>query len=146
MSATSTTLVSATDGGPVVREGDPDIPYLAGFFDGEGMFRYQNSPEARVSNTDLEIIACYWRRWGGSITRVEQSNPKWRTQYIWSVCGDAALAAIQDLLPYLREKRAQADLVLLMRTLKPWERDEPRAELSRLKRIDSRDKEGTILR
>lgn len=144
MSATKRLLEGGGDIlGP--RTTDPCIPYLTGFFDGEGSIRYTNTPELRITNTDLEILVVFWRRWGGSVVRTVRGTQRHRTQYVWSVCGDRACQATADMLEYLREKRGQAELLLLMRTLKPWERDDHRKTLSDMKHVDDLEREETIL-
>lgn len=142
------TLRTSKDPHPGPRDDDPSLEYLAGFFDGEGCVRFTTTPVLSITNTDLGILAAIWRRFGGALKRSKSDDrkPEWRTQYAWWVCGQRAVDAGNELIPYLREKRMQ---LLTMKTIYKTpkrDRDELIAALSRLKRIDSHhiEKESMI--
>ncbi len=128
-----------------VRPGDPTIEYFAGFFDGEGSVSYGSSPLLRVNNTDLGILLAFYRRWGGTLCRVDSNVKNHRTLYTWRVSGEAAMKMAEDLIPHLREKWAQVDLLFTMRPLPPWQRTPLRKVLSHLKHIDSDEREKKLL-
>lgn len=92
---------------------DPiEIAYVAGLFDGEGCITSGNGHfRLQLAMTDQAVI--YWLgRWGGTVReRSVVGNRKrcWR----WLVMADEDVAAtLAVLLPYLRVKRAQAEVAL----------------------------------
>lgn len=93
--------------------------YAAGFFDGEGsvgIYRYgsgRTRPKVSISNTDLAVLEEFKARYGGSISKSAKVE-RWHVQcYGWSMNGRHQITAmLKDLLPYLRTKRKQADLML----------------------------------
>lgn len=119
-----------------------ELAYFAGFLDGEGCFAYYGSPRLTAVNTYLPVLKELQVAFGGTwMMRATRKSTDHRTCYSWSVHGDTAVKTISALLPYLREKRGQAQLVLeipqyparsAMRTALV-------AELSKLKRIDQHD-------
>lgn len=103
------------------------LAYLAGFIDGEGCIRinrrqpragevsdiYQVHVEAeQVSRDPLDLLS---RTYGGSVTvnrRNSRANANWQDTYRWQLYAFQAVRCIQDLLPYLRGKRPQAEVCL----------------------------------
>lgn len=96
----------------------PSVEYLAGFFDGEGSI-YATLPDEHipqflimVQTTKQQEPEFYRERWGGSVHKHEpqESNhsPSWR----WRVAGEKARIAVEQMLPYLRGKKTEAELFL----------------------------------
>lgn len=93
--------------------------YLAGFWDGDGSFiihgRSDGKPSlafrAQVGGTKAKVL-----EWLPEITGVgsshfrESDNPKHASVWSWWCNGDAADSFTRQLIPYLRLKRAQAEL------------------------------------
>ena len=96
-----------------------DLAYAAGFFDGEGsvgVYWYKSVQRFRcvlaVSNTDLNIIEWFRQHWGGSTIK-HKSARQHKQCYLWSCNSRPKMAEfLHDVLPYLREKRPQAELAL----------------------------------
>lgn len=98
---------------------DVDLAYAAGFFDGEGSIGVYraNQTQVQISNTCRESLENFARMFGGKVIKVpgkhmEDKNPKWRPAYAWRVYGLRAGECLALLLPYLKEKRPQAELFL----------------------------------
>jgi hypothetical protein len=92
-----------------------DLAYAAGFIDGEGCFRIESNGAVaiRVVNTHRPTLEFLQGLLGGSVAARKQRINK--PQYLWAVYGDNALSATELLLPYLREKRPQAELLVTYR-------------------------------
>lgn len=101
--------------------------YLAGFIDGEGYFGiYPVSREGRktyyiscvkVANTNKEIIEWMHNSFGGFFhTRHFANNCK--TAYTWTLTDARVVPFIEKIIPYLKIKRPQAELVLKREKLK----------------------------
>lgn len=102
---------------------DPFLPYLAGFFDGEGSIgiyrngravsggrtlRVQLTQTATRAGTQL-LEECQVR-WGGSLCLMNREMK--RTAYNWQASSGAGIRVLRDLRPWLRLKVEQADIVL----------------------------------
>jgi hypothetical protein len=100
---------------------DEELSYLAGFFDGEGHIAIGTNRSTGGKRRWYLRFACHQvnplplklmkARWGGSIQRTERHGNQ-RTIYEWVATSRMAEQAIRDLLPYLRIKRAEAELAL----------------------------------
>jgi len=66
-----------------------------------------------VSNTFPWTLHALAEQFGGSVRVVSSRNPRARRHYQWTVCGDQARAVCRATLPLLREKRRQAEILLL---------------------------------
>lgn len=91
-----------------------DLMYLAGFVDGEGCFRYRGSPVIEVSNTYPYVLVTLQSLFGGTVRQKRKNNPTSRTLYEWYCSGDTARQAMTILLPLLREKKPQVEILLEM--------------------------------
>jgi hypothetical protein len=110
-----------------------DFAWAAGFIDGEGCFRYDTTPRLTVSNTHLPTLRWLKRLFGvGSVSA--SGNHRGRPQFRWLVSGENAIEVIEELVPYLREKKPQAQLVLDIREREPSDRAELKKLLTGLKR------------
>ena len=115
-----------------------DLAYMAGFFDGEGCVL----PDAiQVDNTCPHPLELFRDTWGGKIILKKKQNGVARTQYRWVSYGETARTAARDMLPYLKEKKSQAEIFLTM--LEYPKASAPREycvrQLKFLKRIDYDD-------
>ncbi len=95
-----------------------EISYIAGFFDGEGCVRIKKAGHsnncffviAHLTNTNLEILQKVKLLFGGSIRFQEEGRNK--RIYNWSLSCSEAVDFLRTLLPFLIEKREQAELAL----------------------------------
>lgn len=96
--------------------------YLAGLIDGEGSIycgaigssRHKTCyPCVAIGMTDEAVIEWVASRWGCAVSYVlkRKNNPKWLDQYFVRLSGKRAQLLCLTLLPYLRVKRRQAELV-----------------------------------
>jgi hypothetical protein len=110
---------------------------VAGYFDGEGCVTIAGtSVSVKITNTYPGTLEVIQARFGGSISVSPQDDPRHRTQFTLSLYGDNAARMLRELLPLLREKKAQAYLALRYRELPAGaEKDALRVALSDLKRI-----------
>jgi hypothetical protein len=115
--------------------------YLAGVMDSDGYFCFKRTPPqfgpdgalistARYSEaaglnqvTDA-VIQILHSRYGGNIAFYAARTPAARPIYRWRVNDRKAASVAADLLPYLRIKRRDAELLLEMRA----DKDRPRSE------------------
>jgi hypothetical protein len=119
---------------PATSSSDVNYAWAAGFIDGEGCFSYGTSPRLTVENTHLPSLLWLRRLFGvGTITK-RKNLRRGRQSYSWDVSGDKCLWAITRLLPYLREKKPQAELLFEIRAKRPAERAELKQKLKDLKR------------
>jgi len=107
-----------------------DTAYVAGFFDGEGCVRINKSrsqgnthnPETphytmsvQLVNTDLHVLEYVQSMFGGKL--VMRNPDKYtreghKTKYNLNWYATSARTVLQQLLPYLRVKRKQAELAI----------------------------------
>lgn len=110
--------------------------WSAGYLDGEGYFTFGGSPTVGVSNTHLPSLKFLRGLYGGTVGRKTFGDDRTRPAYEWRCYGKNAVAVIQAVLPFLREKAPQAMIVLHLAATKPGpEREALAAKLSRLKRV-----------
>lgn len=122
-----------------------DLAYLAGFFDGEGCVQFQKNANPtpgtggiRISimNTDRKILQQFQQSFKGSLRLAKRRVSGYRTIFQWYAGGDNARRALRLLIPYLREKRPQAELALRLCAMAPADRLPGMAQLKALKRVD----------
>ena len=96
---------------------DPeDLAYAAGFLDGEGCF-YADLEGRKISvscsNTNLPVIKWFQEIFGGSVsTDSRRRKDTHRNVYSWKVVARDAWAVCCAVAPYLKEKAAQALLLI----------------------------------
>jgi len=99
---------------------EADIIWMAGFADGEGCFSIHKSRprglvaySARfsVNNTNPEALVPYLKYYGGSIQQ-RKFGDKRRTIFEWRCPKEILISFLKDLMPYLRLKRQNAELLL----------------------------------
>lgn len=95
--------------------------YIAGFIDGEGYVALEHHkgcgaalyrPVIKVGNTKKETIVWLYKSFGGSYTVDKRNNPKHKDCHTWVFSGKKLEPFIRKILPYLRQKRPQAELLL----------------------------------
>lgn len=98
---------------------DPEIPYLAGFFDADGWLGIArvggkwHRLRMNVTNTDLDPLYRCLARWGGHVhARGDPMRPTHLQSYSWVVDLTTNPQPLLDVLPYLTVKRRQALLGL----------------------------------
>ena len=115
------------------------LPYLAGFFDGDGCVAGRpGGCTLRVTQSydKADILLLFRSTFGGSITRNSDGKGLRKPSLRWVVCGPSARSASQLLAPYSITKHRQ----LLLASEWPQEkssRGSCMVELSLLKRVDS---------
>ena len=90
------------------------IAYIAGFFDGEGCVRIKQSNQggnsyyviAHITNTNQSILKEVQELFGGTI-RMQERGPN-KDIYNWQITSAEAVDFLQTLVPFLKEKQAQA--------------------------------------
>jgi hypothetical protein len=105
-----------------------DAAWLAGFLDGEGSFmvtRYLSKGciaptyDAVISagNTDVRLVEKCRDLAGGKIAATTAKNPMHRNAYVWQLKGPHVAEVATAVLPFLVSKRAQALVVLELRSI-----------------------------
>lgn len=94
---------------------EADLSYAAGYLDGEGCFTVGEHWKIFVTCTNTCRAAIDWLQdmFGGTVSgpsRVRKAN--WRPTYQWKISSKQAAAVVAALLPYLKEKKPQAELLL----------------------------------
>lgn len=112
-----------------------DLAYLAGFVDGEGCFSAKGNrsgygPRFSMSQKDSKIL--YWIQEEFQMGTIHHTGGMNRI-YIGKKADLRRF--ILMLLPYLRLKKPQAELSLLMIDMEPKDRAKARVELSKLKEV-----------
>lgn len=88
-----------------------DLAYIAGFLDGEGCFTFTSSITVKAAITHLPTLEWLQSVFGGSLR--EHNSPTHKKQaWVWVVHAQAAAEVLEQVLPYLREKRRKAELLL----------------------------------
>lgn len=94
--------------------------YVAGFLDGEGWFRIKKAKnkdriapsyqiQVGASSTDPNILKLLVEKYGGAITiRLRKNNPKWKTEYSYSIMCKQAETLIIQIAPFLIIKKERA--------------------------------------
>jgi hypothetical protein len=118
-----------------------DLAYAAGFVDGEGCIRYHmvgngGTPQIIVVNTCHTPILWLRDLFGGAFQVQHAGNAIHRTSYKWVAYGPRAIKALRLLLPHLREKAEQAELVLKMPDMSVRRRVTAYNKLRQMKRME----------
>lgn len=103
--------------------------WMAGFLDGEGCLTItrqirKNRPSATyrsqisVTNTVRESLVDFQTTYGGSIYEIterrnDKNNRKWSDSYVWYCPLDSAKLFLEEMLPHLRVKKQQAQILLV---------------------------------
>lgn len=87
-----------------------EMAYYAGIMDGEGCIGYYRSLSVAVEGLYPKTIIDLHTVFGGSVSEIKRENK--RRYYRWRIYGQDAARCLQMLLPYLREKKEQAEVGL----------------------------------
>lgn len=99
--------------------------YIAGWWDGEGCFSVVAKPTVRIRaqacSTYRPMLQALQAEYGGSTTPQIIRSTAHRQAWQWTLQGKAAARFASDLLPFLNEKRSQAELIVEAINLpRPW--------------------------
>lgn len=86
--------------------------YAAAYLDGEGCFRYDKGIEVRIESTYPHTLTRYEATYGGSVYNAREPTEKDRRKFRWGVYGLDAYKVCERVLPYLIEKKPQAELLV----------------------------------
>lgn len=96
-----------------------EIIYMAAVLDGEGSLQIAVSrrdrryyPIISVGQTNRSWLESFQRIWSGTIVNVFHKPSKWALSWLWVIWGDDMVYLLEAVRPYLRLKRAQADLLV----------------------------------
>ncbi len=110
-----------------------DLAWMAGYLDGEGSFVLNhNSIRLQLDNTYLPSLLFFRQKFGGSILLPKRQ--KGRPVYRWVLGGKKLEPILELLLPYLREKKPQAQILADWKDYSKKEREHFRQLLGTLKR------------
>ena len=115
-----------------------EIAYLAGYTDGEGCIAVVNGTTIMVSVEACypKIVHRYKQLFGGSFTRHDRQTKNNRPYFRWRVHSEKARMVLQTLLPFLREKKSQAELCLkFSNTKNPEKREKIDQKIRELKKL-----------
>lgn len=117
---------------------DTLLPYLAGFFDGEGHVGVYLTAHKHylltitVTNTNKEALELFKGRFDG-VFWVRKATASWRTTWGWKVQARKAEVALRAMQPWIIVKREEVDVALEFadvcmgwsrRGPKPWTAEE----------------------
>ncbi len=97
------------------------LSYMAGMIDGDGYISITRSVRQGKEYYAAQVGVAGTRRephdlassiWGGRVSCYLPKNPKHRPQFQWSRVGGAAYAVIEAIYPFLRVKKAHAELAM----------------------------------
>ena len=96
-----------------------NLYYLAGFFDGEGTIlitrRYRKKLRGaklylscRVVNTNKTVIDEFNKQWSGNLYEKKTEQDNHQQTYTWSRGALKAEEFLREIIPYIRQKKAEA--------------------------------------
>ena len=95
-----------------------DLAYFAGIIDGEGSIMLYRDKQRRtfmrvmVGNTNEWLINQLCFSFGGVKNVTRQYHLIWKPCWHWSIHGSKAVEFLKLILPYLKLKRAQAEIAI----------------------------------
>ncbi len=89
------------------------MSYVGGLLDGEGCFRISKTPTICVESTSKSTVEKLYEVFGGKCKAEKRLTNSGRQVFKWSVYGKAATHVCDSVLPFLVEKKLQAELLLL---------------------------------
>ena len=105
-----------------------DLAYVAGIVDGEGSisiiaqktsknrFGHTFFVQVSVANTNEWLVRQLQMFFGGSVyynkRKVERGEGNWKPVYKWQIDTNGAVQFLVAILPYLKLKKAQAEIVI----------------------------------
>lgn len=83
------------------------IYWFAGLFEGEGTFGIIKGKAKTISltSTDIDVLNRIQHFIGGNICASTTRNENWKQAYIWSLHGSKAKNIIEEIKPYLLQRR-----------------------------------------
>lgn len=106
----------------MMREWDEHtLAYAAGFLDGEGCFVIDKQWKICItcSNTDINVIQWFKKKFGGSVARnYRPRKPHHRPIYTWQIVGAQAEDFLRSITPYLLVKAPQGLLQIALQQSK----------------------------
>tara|TARA_R100001510_G_C7656046_1_gene215652 strand:- start:4543 stop:4872 length:330 start_codon:yes stop_codon:yes gene_type:complete len=82
---------------------------MAGIVDGEGYVGFSSSPTIQVETVTPSLAYIPQELFGGSVTIRERHGA---SIFRWSVSGNHAILVLAQLMPFLRYKKRQAEIVV----------------------------------
>lgn len=89
----------------------PRIDYWAGWLDGEGCFQYYGTTSISCSNSYKPNLDRLAKRFGGTVRPRKPNKLSCKPMFEWTVTGERSRKACRELIPYLVEKREQAEIL-----------------------------------
>lgn len=97
-----------------------DLAYFAGLFDGEGCISIDKDYKGkvyltlscRVAMTNLWVLQALKFAFGGSVRSVKKQKNHWKQAWIWRVSAQLALSFLEQILPYLKLKKPEAEIAI----------------------------------
>ena len=117
-----------------------ELSYLAGYVDGEGcMLVAAGSITIKVDSCYPKICYRLFKLFGGRFRQIQRKfsfKSTTRNYFSWAIHGQKAFVAVTLLLPFLREKKDQAKLLLKAHNTKnSVEKNQIALKIRELKRI-----------
>ena len=119
---------------------EADLAYLAGIIDGEGCIRIRRRRRGsywcyysyiRVAMTNQSVLMLLQYHLGGYVGKQTKLPSHRKEQYYWGIECRAAIIALQKLLPYLKIKKAEAELAIKFNAaMKPYSKPRGVASLN----------------
>jgi hypothetical protein len=103
----------------------PLYAYVAGLIDGEGCLGIQSTNSTQfyaeisigMSDKALPLLLEVQKTLGGTVTKRREPTEKWNGAHTWRIGGDAALAFISEVGPFLILKREQYQVLMELKQL-----------------------------
>jgi len=92
-----------------------DFAYLAGFFDGEGCIQITGDKyvlHCGITNTNKWVLELFRFNFSGSVAKKQTYQPNQQPLFRWFCSSTTARVFLETLLPYLKIKRAQAEVAI----------------------------------
>ncbi len=110
-----------------------NLQYAAGFVDGEGCINFAKTrssiyPRVLVTNTNIEILKDFQKKWGGDIKQNFCKKDNWKPAYSWRISWTKAINFLSDIEPYLKIKKLQAHAVFAWAEIRPGRGGKPDKE------------------
>ena len=105
-----------------------DLAYIAGLFDGEGCIRI-NKNSAKHNYYTMHVMVNMSWQWmpeflrccfGGAVhkRKMDKYYPNAKDQWCWLINGQEAVEFLTSVMPYLKLKRAEAELAIVFQSKK----------------------------
>ena len=109
-----------------------ELAYFAGYFDGEGsigIYKHKSKSCKRgytfellcqISSTEHEVIWLFREKFGGSFRSFKHKETKKKRIWMCQICSRQALKFLQRIYPFLKLKKAIAQLAIEFQSKKKW--------------------------